>query len=74
MSNCRMCFFAIFTSLHKISASTKLRQSRGPLRRPGLSGLVTLLGPYLSGKVGFGCISANIWLPDTVLHSEVDFS
>ena len=60
--------------LRKIAASTKLRQSRGAHRRPGLSGLAPLLGSYLSGKVEFGCISAHIWLPDTVLHSKVDCS
>ena len=57
----------------KIVATTKLWQSQGPHRFSGLSTVEPLLVSYLTNKVGFGLISANIWLPDTVLYREVDF-
>ena len=58
----------VFTNLHNILPSIKLRQSQGPHRFSGLSSQEPLLVSYLTNKVGFGIISANIWLPDTVMY------
>ena len=61
-------FFTVFTNLHNILPSIKLRQSHGPHRFSGLSSQEPLLVSYLTNKVGFGIISANIWLPETVMY------
>ena len=68
--HCQVVVFTIFAILH---GYYKLCQSQGSHKLSGLSTLVPFLWSYLTVKVGFGLISANIRLPDTVMYGEVDF-
>ena len=68
--HCQVVVFTIFAILH---GYYKLCQSQGSHKLSGLSTLVPFLWSYLTVKVGFGLISANIRLPDTVMYGEVGF-